>query len=206
MRIFCIFAVACWSHLAMAHPVAFKGSTGIMGYHSSEMTEMEINHSLKHWFAPAVQTIRYRSGTSRPDLVVGKLNFLLHRWNGENYQANIYLHGGAGKSITERRGIYHGGITADIEDRKFYLFGEWNSYRSSVKTELQTWKVRAGFAPYVAPFESLHSWFIVELKKKSLGDRRIEVVPTLRFFYQNVLWEVGASLSGHVNLNYIIHF
>ncbi len=191
---------------AEAHPVAFEGSTGIMGYHSADMTEMEINHSIRYWFAPAIQTIRYRSGTSRPDLALGKLNFLAKRWNGEDYQANIYLHGGAGRSITERRFVYHSGVTADIEDRKYYLLGEWNLYRSKIGTELWNWKLRAGFAPYVAPFQSLHSWFIVELKKKSLGDRRIEVVPTLRFFYQNVLWEAGASLNGHLNLNYIIHF
>lgn len=189
-----------------AHPVAFEGSTGIMGYHSAEMTEMEVNYSIRYWFGPSIQTVRYRMDTARPDLAIGKLNFLAHRWNGEDYQANIYLHGGAGRSITERRFVYHGGITADIEDRKYYLLGEWNTYRSSIRTELQTWKVRAGFAPYVAPFESLHSWFIVELKKKSVGERKLEVVPTLRFFYQNVLWEVGASLSGKLNLNYIIHF
>jgi hypothetical protein len=127
-----------WHPQAQAHPVAFEGSTGIMGYHSADMTEMEVNYSVRYWIAPSIQSVRYRMDTARPDLVVGKVNVLAHRWNGEAYQANIYLHGGAGRSITERRFLYHGGITADIEDRKYYLLGEWNTYRSSIRTELQT--------------------------------------------------------------------
>ncbi len=179
---FIVALLLAFQQQVQAHPVAFEGSTGIMGYHSSDMTEMEVNYSIRYWFGPSIQTVRYRMDTARPDLAVGKLNFLAHRWNGEDYQANIYLHGGAGRAITERRFVYHSGITADIEDRKYYLLGEWNTYRSSIRTELQTWKVRAGFAPYVAPFESLHSWFIVELKKKVWGSERLKSFLLCAFF------------------------
>lgn len=195
---------------AQAHPVAFQGSTGLMGYYSKEMVEMEVNHSVTYWMAPAVQMLRFRHDTSRPDYLLGKLNFLAYRKNGENYQGNIYLHGGAGKNLRADRFVYHYGITADVEDRKYYLLGQLDGIRSAIGSEMHNWKLRMGMAPYVAPFESLHTWIILELNQKNISvhptSRKINVVPTLRFFYQNVLWEIGSSLAGEIQFNHIIHF
>jgi hypothetical protein len=191
--------------MALAHPVAYQGSVGIMGYHSPGMSDMELNYSIRHWIAPSVQTMRFTEGTSRPDFVLGKINLLAYRKNGADYQGNVYLHAGGGHSLLSRRGVYHGGITADIEDRRLYFLTQWDVTRSSAGTEAWFWKVRGGFAPYIGQFEDLHSWLILEANRKNLGDKRIELVPTLRFFYQNVLWEVGASLKGEIHFNYIIH-
>jgi hypothetical protein len=191
--------------LALAHPVAFQGSTGIMGYHSAGMMDMEVNHSVRYWFAPALQALRFSEGTQKPDYALGKLNFLAYRLNKRNYQANLYLHGGGGYSLLRKNGVFHGGITADIEDRKRYFLAQWDLIRSSRQTEAVFWKVRAGFAPYLGDFKDIHTWFILEANRKSVGERRVQIVPTLRFFVQNVLWEVGSSLGGEIHLNYIIH-
>ncbi len=195
------------SSLAQAHPVAFEGSFGIMGYHSAAMTDLELNYSVKHWLAPSLQYLRFTEGTSRPDVLLAKLNLLAKRWNGADYQGNIYLHGGYGQSrLSGRsRGAYHLGATGDAETRKVYGLAQLDLVRSSQGTEVLFWKARAGFAPYVASFEKLHSWLILEANRKSVGDRRVEIVPYLRFFYENVLWEVGASLQGELHFNYIIH-
>jgi len=195
---------------AQAHPVAFQGSTGLMGYYSKEMVELEANYSITYWMAPAVQMLRLKHNTSRPDYLLGKLNFLAFRKNGENYQANIYLHGGGGKNLRADRFVYHYGITADIEDRKLYFLSQLDGIRSSLGSEMHNWKVRMGMAPYIAPFESLHAWLILEINRKNIlannTTERINVVPTLRFFYQNVLWEIGSSLAGEIQFNHIIHF
>jgi hypothetical protein len=190
---------------AHAHPVAYQGSVGFMGYHSKDMSDTELNYSIRYWLAPSVQVLRFTEGTGRPDYFLGKLNLLAHRWNGEDFQANIYLHGGAGYSRFSRGTVFHGGITADIEDRRLYFLTQWDILRNSRGTEATNWKVRAGFAPYIGSFDALHSWLILEAKRKSMGSGRVDIVPTLRFFYQNVLWEVGSSLSGDINFNYIIH-
>lgn len=190
---------------AHAHPVAYQGSVGFMGYHSKGMTDMELNYSIRHWLAPSVQALRFTEGTAKPDYFLGKLNLLAHRWNGEAYQANIYVHGGAGYSRLSRGSVFHGGVTADIEDRRLYFLAQWDILRNSERTEATFWKARVGFAPYITGFDSLHSWLILEANRKSLGDGRVDLVPTLRFFYQNVLWEVGSSLGGEIHFNYIIH-
>ena len=192
---------------AWAHPVAFQGSVGIMGYHSSDMADQELNYSVRHWWAPSVQMMRLKPHTSRQDVFIGKVNFLVKRWNGEAYQANIYAHAGGGRSRLSGawRGVGHGGITADIEDRRFYFLAEANGLRNSSRNEFNFWKARAGFAPYITGFEGIHSWIILEANRKSLGTRAIQLVPTLRFFYQNVLWEFGYSLKGDLHFNYIIH-
>lgn len=193
---------------AAAHPVAYQGSVGIMGYHSAGMTDLELNYSVRHWLAPSAQILRFTHGTSRPDYVLGKINLLARRWNGEDHQANIYLHGGAGHSRFSDGLVFHGGVTADAESRRLYVFGQWDLLRNAQRTEATFWKVRAGFAPYVSNFEGLHTWLILEANRKSVGEagaKTIELVPTLRFFYQNVLWEIGSSLGGEFHLNYIIH-
>jgi hypothetical protein len=192
---------------AYAHPVAYQGSVGIMGYHSKDSTDLELNYSVRYWLAPSVQVLRLTEGTNRPDVVLGKLNFLLGRWNRPDSQGNLYAHAGYGVSRLsgEQRGAYHLGLTADWEDRRYYVLGQWETLRTSRGTEAVMWKTRAGFAPYVAPFDRLHTWLILEANRKSRGDGRVNIVPFLRFFYENVLWEVGSTLSGDVHFNYIIH-
>jgi hypothetical protein len=187
---------------AHAHPVAYQGSTGVMGFYSGGMMDFEVNHSLRYWFAPAVQVLRFTENTSKPDYFLGKLNFLAYRKNGEDYQANLYLHAGAGRS--SERGVFHYGVTADAENRRVYFLGQWDSILNSARTERRWWKLRAGFAPYLAGFEGVHSWLILEANQKIPG--RVSLVPTLRFFYQNVLWEIGSSLDGEIHFNHIIHF
>jgi hypothetical protein len=194
---------------ARAHPVAFEGSLGIMGYHSRTMTDMEVNYSVRSWFAPSLQLYRFTEGTNRPDVLLGKLNLLAKRWNGPDYQANVYLHAGGGVSrlYGERRGVYHLGATADIENRRLYLLAEADTLRDSRGAQANFWKVRGGFAPYLAEFDGLHTWLVLEARRQVMRNekRSVEIIPTLRFFYQNVLWEVGSSLGGDVYFNYIIH-
>lgn len=198
------------SSTARAHPVAYEGSFGMMGYLSQDMYDLEFNYSVRHWFAPSLQLFRFTEGTSRPDMLLAKANFLAKRWNGPESQGNLYLHGGGGVSRLRpgegNRGVYHVGATADWETRRVYFLGSGDVIRDGRGTQVTFWKLRAGFAPYVAEFDRLHTWVVLEANRKSvLGEGRVEIVPTLRFFYENVLWEVGTSLSGDVHLNYIIH-
>ena len=199
--------IASLSSPARAHPVAYRGSLGLMGYLSKDMTDLEVNYSVRHWFAPSLQLLRYNEGTGRPDMLLAKANFLAKRWNGPASQGNLYLHGGGGVSrlTGANRGVYHLGVTADWETRRVYVLGHTDVIRDGHGTQASYWKLRAGFAPYLAEFDRLHTWLVLEVNRKSVGSGNVEVVPTLRFFYENVLWEVGTSLSGNVHLNYIIH-
>lgn len=194
------------SEAARAHPVAFRGSVGVMGYHSKDMTDLELNYSVRHWFAPSVQALRFTEGTNQPDAWLGKANFLLYRRNGEASQLNVYGRLGGGYArLNGGGGAYSAGFTADAENRQLYFLAQADTLRRGSDTLATFWKARVGFAPYVTGFEQLHTWLVLEANQKSLGEKRVNLVPTLRFFYQNVLWEVGSTLSGDLHLNYIIH-
>jgi hypothetical protein len=196
-----------WSVMAFAHPVAFRDSVGIMGSHSREQSDMELNYSVRHWWALHAHSMRFHANTSEQDVWVGGANFLLHRWNTDSFQANLYLLTGVGESRLsgKRRGIVDGGLLADIENRQYYFSSYYSQLRHQGEIELQQYKIRAGMAPYIGDFKDLHTWFILEAYKKTYGDTKVQLTPFLRFFYRNVLWEVGSSLKGDLTFNYIIH-
>jgi hypothetical protein len=37
-------------------------------------------------------------------------------------------------------------------------------------------------------------------------DRKVMLTPLLRFFYHNVLWEMGSSTRGEWMLNFMVHY
>jgi hypothetical protein len=55
---------------------------------------------------------------------------------------------------------------------------------------LHNTKLRLGFAPYLAEFDELSFWLILEDRKST---EQSSVFPILRFYYRNALWEVGGT-------------
>jgi hypothetical protein len=191
-----------------AHPVAYQGSVGLMTEFSRETRMVEMNYSIRHWLAADSRVLWLTPGSDRPDAMLGGMNLLLHRWNGENYQANIYGEFAAGRSRLSgaERGAYYAGVQGDIEDRKYYGLIHVDTLRNSESQETNHYKVRAGFAPYVEEFDAFHTWFILQAERYTHLDSKFEVSPFLRFFYRNVLWEIGSSFKGDLKLNTIMHF
>jgi hypothetical protein len=64
---------------------------------------------------------------------------------------------------------------------------------------------RVGFSPFKADFNSLQSWAMLQLWSDPVTSQELKVTPLLRFFYQNVLWEMGASTKGDMMLNLMVH-
>ena len=190
-----------------AHPVSYQGSLGMMGYFSKEMTDIEMNYSAKHWLAFSGRILRITPDTDRPDVTVGGLNLLLKRWNASGFQANIYTQLAAGNSRLSgrNRAAYLTELVGDIEDRHFYFYSHFSHLRNSEKQEMNHMEIRGGFTPYVGKFSDLHTWVILAATKQSIQDTKWRLTPFLRFFYQNVLWEIGSSLQGNIKFNTIIH-
>ena len=192
-----------------AHPVSFKGSTGIMGHHSSNLTHNQLNYSFRHWFATGIHHIR-RSDTQNAKATFASTNFLLKRWNGSGHQANIYMVLGIGNSslagTSETSGMSL--LQFDIEDRDYYFLIKSLGVFRKENTDFQQTVVRVGITPYVENFNGIHSWLILEWQNsKFSGENNIsDLTPFLRIFHRNLLFEIGQSFDGVTKFNYITHF
>ncbi len=196
--------------IAAAHPTAFKGSVGLMGYHSPTMTHNQINYSFRHWFASGVHYFRRSELGSGHHATFLSGNFLLKRWNGETSQANLYAVAGGGISKLTGDSEFTGlGLAQfDVEDRRYYFFTKNLWLVNNDKTDLRQFTTRVGMAPYVGDYEDLHTWIVLEWQNFRFGDSGAvsELTPFLRFFYNNVLFEIGQSFDGNTKINFISHF
>ena len=198
------------SEVANAHPVAFKGSTGIMGYHSPFLTHNQINHSFEYWLAAGLHHFTRPNLGNNKFATVASVNILAKRWNENNLQANIYFNLGAGRSelSTEPETVGYGLVQFDIEDRDYYFLIKHLQLVSEEQLEFQHTVIRAGLAPYVEKFDGIHSWLILEFQHNEFLESQIvdDLTPFLRVFYRNLLFEIGQSFNGFTRFNYITHF
>ncbi len=209
IRLFASLGVIIWSGLVWAHPVSFKDSVGLMGYHSPVVIHNQINYSIQHWWGLGVHHVQ---SPQDKDLKATFLtsNLLLKRWNGSSYQGNLYALLGGGMSSIDKtsRGSGVAGLQFDIEDRKYYFLVKHLQVMNSEKSAFNNSLIRAGIAPYQGSFNDLHSWIILEWSRNEWGQGfgLEDTTPFLRFFYNNLLFEVGQSFRGLTKFNYIIHF
>ena len=208
MRIILIGFLFFLSFRSSAHPVSYKGALGIMSYNSPRMNEVLLTYSLSPHFAVATTYLR----DSSSEFYIPRTNFLLKRWNNEDSQANVYFSAGAGyekfNSITY--GVRLAEVVADWENRKYYTYLEHlylnrdnDQNNLIIAKNYNHTKARIGFAPFLADYNDLNVWLILQTEKHN-GDS-IQTTQFLRFFMKNVLWEVGAGFDGSVAFNFMIH-
>ena len=191
---------------ANAHPVTYQGAFGVMSWNSSMMSDHWLSYTLTPRFAVAARYFGLRGGTNR-EFYFPQFNFLLKRWNEADSQANLYLSGAYGLESTAgtTSGAALAAIEADWETRRYYISGKYQAIRLGTGP-LDYARARVGYAPYLAEFNELHTWLMIqaEYQPNTLGS--VQVTPLLIFFYQNVLWEVGASTTGNWMFNFMVHF
>lgn len=190
-----------------AHPVTYQGSMAYMSWNGPMMSDQWLTYSPTARFA---LTARYLSLTDlreerdKREFYFPQANFLVKRWNGVGSQANIYLSGAWGiekrKNTEFTAGL--GAIEADWETRKHYLSAKYQVIGGG----LEYARVRAGFAPYVGGYSDLHTWVILQAEHLPEYLGSTQITPVLRFFKNNILWEVGASLNGQWAFNFMVHF
>ncbi len=109
---------------------------------------------------------------------------------------------------------YHGdehfsawsGVLADYETRRIFTSYEVRlMYADSV--ENSAWqRARVGIAPYVANYDDLHTWLMLQVDHHPAKDDTFVVTPLVRFFYHTTLIEAGYSSNHHVLANFILQF
>lgn len=194
---------------ALAHPVAFKGAWSFMAFNQPDMLDWQLLYSFHRKFSLGVDYFRDTMEGQPRYFLIPRVSWLVNRWYGADSQGNIYVYGGIGaakKSGADSLAA-EGAIEADYETREIYFSGKALVVAANGFDTLTMYQLRAGFAPYVGEFEDLHTWLILQGQYfPNAVDERLRVGPVMRFFYNNVLWELGVTTQGSWNFNFMVHF
>lgn len=135
-------------------------------------------------------------------------NILLKRWNMPDGQANIFNMTGLGVSHFRSDNAFSAwtGILADYETRRIFTSYEIRGmYAGDI--EKSFWqRVRIGFAPYLANYDDINTWFMVQLDHHPVKEDAVVVTPLVRFFYKTTLIEAGYSSNKHLMFNWVLQF
>ena len=121
--------------VAYTKPIAFaQGTTVMLEYGAGTMWEAQIFYAPQYNYSVGGGHVEFDSDISSDTerVTYARLNYLLHRWNLESAQANIFVWGGAGaatgNSFSGTEFAVNAGAQADYETRRVY---------ASLKTDLQ---------------------------------------------------------------------
>lgn len=193
-----------------SHPVIYEGGTVISSFNMNSYSDNQVMYSVSPKWATGLNHWRFTRDDENTEMGLLRLNHLMWRHNGEDSQANLYLLSGIGlvDSEIERRATreaYMGGFEADWETRTLFTALKYYYFTSPAVTDISMAQARIGFSPFESGFENLQSWFMLQGMIMPEVDPEVIITPMLRFFYKNVLWEMGASTRGEYMLNFMVH-
>jgi len=198
---------------AQAKPIAFAHGTTVMTeYGAGTMIELQAFYAPYYWLSLGGGRLRLDSDVlSRTrDIDYLRANLLVHRWNLEAAQANVFAWGGLGRAHgNDFRGDVldrDAGFQADCETRRVYAswmsdLHESRAYSHRVDT------LQLGFAPYAHDYADLATWFVLQGRNYS-GDlhRGIEWAGLVRLFKGGAWIEAGLTAHGKPQVMAMFNF
>jgi hypothetical protein len=140
-------------------------------------------------------------------------NFLAKRWNMPDAQANIYVLNSAGVAASDYRELdskwapaFTSGMAADWENRRYFVSYENRYVYADEVQNFFSQKGRLGIAPYVAEFNNVHTWLMVEVGHSTAKSDEVSVTPLERVFKGPYMAEVGWNIQGNIMVNLRILF
>jgi hypothetical protein len=196
---------------AFAHPVIYKDGIVVSSSNMESYSDNQLMYSWSNRWSSGLNHWRFTKDDKNTEFGLAKINHLLYRHNGESSQGNIYLHGGVGvvDSEIEKRqtsDAYMAGFEADWETRTLYTAIKYYYFTSPKVTDLSMTQARIGFSPYEAGFDQLQSWFMLQAMLMPEVESEVIITPMVRFFYKNVLWEIGSSSRAEWMINLMVHY
>ena len=199
--------------LAYSKPIAFaQGTTVMLEYGAGTMWEAQVFYAPQYNYSVGGGHVEFDSDNSPETVRVtyARLNYLLHRWNLESAQANVFVWGGAGGAIgnafsgTEL--AMNAGGQADYETRRVY---------GSLKTDLQkasAFSIRVdtlqlGIAPYKHEYNQIATWFVVQARTYTGGiSNGTELAALVRLFKGGAWIEAGVTNGGQLQAMAMFNF
>lgn len=204
---------------AFAHLVSYEGGAEVMVESMGSMrSQLSAIYSPKWWLGTGVVYDRISPQVGQKlDVYTVQAAVLLRRWNSPNAQGNFYLHLGTGHMKAQQVGfedtqdmVMKYGLRLDYETRRVYTAVEYFSIlglqdENQNKNLADSLMLSVGIAPYIAQYEDLNTWFIAKVMWRN-DFKNIEIFPAARFFFKNVLWEVGQSLNGETLFAFMMRY
>jgi hypothetical protein len=198
---------------AVAKPIAFANGTTVMSeYGAGTMEEAQAFYAPYYWLSLGGGYLRLDSDRLQRtrDIRYVRVNDLVHRWNLEDAQANVYAWGGLGSATgNDFRGNALDrdvGFQADYETRRVYASAmsdlhESRAYSHRIDT------VQLGFAPYAHDYDDLATWFVLQARQYT-GDlhRGVEYAALLRLFKGGAWIEAGVTRGGKPQVMAMFNF
>ena len=204
---------------ASAAPLAHKGSMVVSGEYEPSWSSFTVTPAITrstgvgpalHWMMPETDNGVTGDGDSggqeRWSLLM--VTQRLHRWNGAQYQANLWAGVGAGLltivpgdgTSLGNRAAWSPWAQADFETRRFSIGASTRLFQSADIGRLIT-SARAGLALTSADYNRWQPWLMLEARTMEGLQQGVEITPLLRVLHRRVLAEAGVSTSGAVRLN-----
>ena len=199
--------------LTVAKPIAFaNGTTVMVEYGADTMKEAQVFYAPRFDLSWGIGHVEFDSAESSDTdrVTYARLNYLVHRWNLESAQANVFAWGGlgaaTGNTFSGAQLAGNVGAQLDYETRRIY---------GSLKTDLQTcdaFSVRVdtlqlGLAPYKHDYDQLATWFVIQLRDYTGGIQRgLEKAALLRLFKGGAWIEAGITTDHKVQAMAMFNF
>jgi len=198
---------------AMAKPIAFAEGTTIMAeYGAGTMEQVQAFYAPTYWLSLGAGDLHLDSDASSRtrDIQYLRANYLIHRWNLDDAQANIFAWGGLG---TASGSDFHGsrldreaGFQADYETRRVYASWVSDLHESSAFSD-RVDTLQLGFAPYAHDYQDLATWFVLQARDYSGGIHHgVEYAALIRLFKGGTWVEAGVTRSGKPQLMMMFNF
>lgn len=199
--------------LAPAKPIAFADGTTIMAeYGAGTMEEVQAFYAPYYWLSLGAGALRLDSDASYRTRSIQYLraNYLVHRWNLDDAQANVFVWGGLGTATgSDFRGSKvdrEVGFQADYETRRVYASWVSDLHESSAYSD-RVDTVQLGFAPYAHDYQDLATWFVLQARDYSGGIHHgVEYAALIRLFKGGAWVEAGVTQNGKPQLMMMFNF
>jgi len=204
---------ACPVVSTMSKPIAFADGTTIMAeYGAGTMEEAQAFYAPYYWLSLGAGYLYLDSDvTSRTRNIQDlRANYLLHRWNLDDAQANVFVWGGLGSATGSD---FHGtvldrevGFQADYETRRIYASWVTDLHESPAYSDrIDT--LQLGFAPYAHDYQDLATWLVLQARDYSGGIHDgVEYALLVRLFKGGAWVEAGVTQNGKPQIMMMFNF
>jgi hypothetical protein len=197
----------------MAKPIAFAdGYTVMAEYGAGTMKEAQLFYAPRYDFSVGGGHVELDSNETAKSRRINyaRLNYLLHRWNLDDAQANLFVWGGlggaTGNTFSATVLAENAGAQADYETRRIYGSFKTDLQRSSAFSHrIDT--LQLGLAPYKHEYGGVATWFLVQARQYTGGIHSgTESALLVRLFKGGAWIEAGVTNGGKLQAMAMFNF